>query len=407
VIGLTNDRAAPRPIRDAWRHSKLKVEDDNVNIRSLIMPVLLGLAIASPTRSTFAQRGGTVELGGFLQLEHLDDAFQTKSIGGGAGGRFGIFFTPRWELEGDASYTQVEPLANRGGNPKVQTGGDKIQINYYVGRLNYNIPWGGRPGNAIILGLGAGADRVDSHTDLVIAPQIGLRAMLGQVVGLRFDVASMTSPNPASGTFKYPTTINAENKGAAYLSNFQARAGISLMFGNSRPYVPPPVVAQPEPAPAPVPAPAPAPTVNQDSIDRANRLRDSLAAAERALAEARALLNAPIYFDFDKSEIRSDAKSALDAKLPLLKANPSMKIRIEGNTDSRGSNEYNMALGLRRANAARRYLASQGIEAARFDVVSYGEERPVDQGTTEDAYQKNRRDDFVITVGSDNITVPR
>jgi peptidoglycan-associated lipoprotein len=180
-----------------------------------------------------------------------------------------------------------------------------------------------------------------------------------------------------------------------------------LMFGNSRPYVPPPVVAQPEPAPAPVPAPAPAPTVNQDSIDRANRLRDSLAAAERALADARALLNAPVYFDFDKSEIRADAKSALDAKLPLLKANPSMKIRIEGNTDSRGSNEYNMALGLRRANAAKRYLASQGIDAARFDVVSYGEERPVDQGTTEDAYQKNRRDDFVITVGSDNISVPR
>jgi peptidoglycan-associated lipoprotein len=386
---------------------KLKVEDDNVNIRSLIMPVLLGLAIASPTRSTLAQRGGTVELGGFLQLEHLDDAFQTKSIGGGAGGRFGIFFTPRWELEADASYTQVEPLANRGGNPKVQTGGDKVQINYYVGRLNYNIPWGGRPGNAIILGLGAGADRVDSHTDLVITPQIGLRAMIGQVLGFRFDIGSVTSPNPASGTFKYPTTINAENKGAAYLSNFQARAGLSLMFGNTRPYVPPPVVAQPEPAPAPVPAPAPAPTVTQDSIDRANRLRDSLAAAERALAEARALLNAPIYFDFDKSEIRSDAKSALDAKLPLLKANPSMKIRIEGNTDSRGSNEYNMALGLRRANAARRYLASQGIDAARFDVVSYGEERPVDQGTTEDAYQKNRRDDFVITVGSDSISVPR
>jgi peptidoglycan-associated lipoprotein len=66
-----------------------------------------------------------------------------------------------------------------------------------------------------------------------------------------------------------------------------------------------------------------------------------------------------------------------------------------------------MALGLRRANAAKRYLSSQGIDAARFDVVSYGEERPVDQGTTEDAYAKNRRDDFVITVGSENMTVPR
>jgi peptidoglycan-associated lipoprotein len=152
---------------------------------------------------------------------------------------------------------------------------------------------------------------------------------------------------------------------------------------------------QPAPTPAPTPvAPAPAPPrINQDSIDAANR--------------ARALLNAPIYFDFDKSEIRSDARAALDSKIPLLRANPGMRIRIEGNTDARGSNEYNMALGLRRANAARRYLVSQGIDNGRFDVVSYGEERPVDQGTTEEAYAKNRRDDFVITVGSDNIAVPR
>ncbi|MDB4883585.1 MAG: hypothetical protein JWL95_2351 [Gemmatimonadetes bacterium] len=371
------------------------------------MPALLGLAVATPTRSLFAQRLGTVELGGFLQLDRVDHALQTKKLGWGAGGRLGMFVSPRWELEGEASFTQVEPLANRGGNPKVQAGGDKVQINYYVGRLNYNIPWGGKPGNAIILSGGAGADRVDQHTDLILSPEIGLRAMLGSAVGLRLDVNSMIAPNPASGTFKYPVTVPGVNKGAAYLANMQARAGLSFMFGNTRPYVAPPVVMAPQPTPAPVPAPAPAPTVNQDSIDRANRLRDSLAAAERALADARALLNAPVYFDFDKSEIRTDAKSSLDSKLPLLKANPSMKIRIEGNTDSRGSNEYNMALGLRRANAAKRYLVAQGIDAARFDVVSYGEERPVDQGTTEDAYAKNRRDDFVITVGSDTMTVPR
>jgi peptidoglycan-associated lipoprotein len=66
-----------------------------------------------------------------------------------------------------------------------------------------------------------------------------------------------------------------------------------------------------------------------------------------------------------------------------------------------------MALGLRRANTARRYLVAQGIDNARFDVVSYGEERPVDQSTTEEAYAKNRRDDFVITVGGDRISLPR
>jgi peptidoglycan-associated lipoprotein len=389
------------------QNQKQQVEIDKVNIRRVIMPALLGLAITSPTRTLIAQKAGTTELGGFAQLEVLDDAFQTSSTGFGAGGRFGVYLSPRWELEADASFTRAEPIANRGGNPKVQTG-DHVQFNYYVGRLNYNLPWGGRPGNAIVLGAGVGADRVDSHTDLVIAPQIGLRAMFSRVVGARFDVGGVFSPNPASGTFKYPTVVGGENQGAAYLSNIQARAGLSFLFGNTTKFVAPaPVVAQAPPASAPAPAPAPVPTVNQDSIDRANRLRDSLAAAERALAEARSLLNAPVYFDFDKSEIRTDAKSALDAKLPLLKANSAMKIRIEGNTDSRGSNEYNMALGLRRANAAKRYLVSQGLDAARFDVVSYGEERPVDQGTTEEAYQKNRRDDFVITVGSDNIQVQR
>jgi peptidoglycan-associated lipoprotein len=379
-----------------------------VNIRRLTLPALLGLALMSPTRTSSAQKVGTVELGGFLQLDRVDKALQTKQLGAGAGGRFGVFFGQRWELEGDASFTQVEPRANRGGNPSVQTGGKKVQINYYVGRLNYNIPFGAKPGNAIILSGGAGANRVDKHTDLVLSPAVGLRTMISRSAGFRFDVSSIISPNPASGTFKYPT-LNNLNDGAAYLSNIQARVGLSLLLGNTSRYVaPPPVAAAPAPEPAPTPAPAPAaPTVNQDSIDRANRLRDSLAAAERALAEARSMLSAPIYFDFDKSEIRSDAKSALDSKLPLLRANASMKIRVEGNTDSRGSNEYNMALGLRRANAAKRYLVSQGIDAARFDVVSYGEERPVDQGTSEDAYAKNRRDDFVITVGSENITVPR
>ena len=146
---------------------------------------------------------------------------------------------------------------------------------------------------------------------------------------------------------------------------------------------------------------------HQDSLDAARRAQPARDAAVRALADARSMVNAPIYFDYDKFEIRDDAKQALDSKLPLLRANPAMRIRIEGNTDSRGSNEYNIALGLRRANAARRYLVAQGIDNARFDVVSYGEERPVDQGTTDDAYARNRRDDFVITIGGDNIQLPR
>lgn len=376
-----------------------------VIFRRLAAPALVGLAsLVLPSRAV-AQQKGAVELGGFLQLDRLDEALQTEKLGYGAGGRIGVFLSPKWQLEADASFTRANALPNRGGNPKVVTG-DKVQISYYVGRLNYNIPFGATSGNAVILGLGAGVDRVDSHSDVVISPDVGLRTMFSDAVGLRFDVLGMISPNPASGTFKYPQRAPGVNDGAAYLSNFEGRVGLSFLFGNTPPFVPPPVVMTPPPPP-----PAPAPRVNQDSIDAANRMRDSIAAAraaaERALADARAQLQAPIYFDYDKSEIRSDAHATLDAKLPLLRANPSMHIRIEGNTDSRGSNEYNMALGLRRANAARRYLVSQGIDNSRIEVVSYGEERPVDPGTTEEAYAKNRRDDFVITIGADTMQLPR
>ena len=378
-----------------------------MNIRRFVMPALAGFALIHSAHVAEAQRAGTVELGGFLQLDRLDEALRTKRLGGGAGGRVGIFVSPRWQLEADASYTQADP------EPPRLT---KAQINYYVGRLNYNIPWGSMPGNAVILGLGAGGDRVDAHSDLIISPDVGLRAQLASVLALRFDVVGMFAPNPQSQTFKAPSVVG-RNDEAAYLTNFLARAGLSLVLGTERP-----VIAAPRPIDVAVVVDTRAADLaraRQDSIDRANRMRqDSIDAANRrlqaerdaaarALADARSLLNAPVYFDYDKSEIRDDAKQALDSKLGLLRANPAMRIRIEGNTDSRGSNEYNMALGLRRANAARRYLVSQGIDNARFDVVSYGEERPVDQGTTDEAYAKNRRDDFVITVGGDNFTVPK
>ncbi|MEO8622861.1 MAG: outer membrane beta-barrel protein, partial [bacterium] len=186
-----------------------------MNIRRLIAPALIGLAFIHPSSVAVAQHAGTVELGGFLQLDRLDEAMRTKRLGGGAGGRFGLFVSPRWQLEAEASYTQADPEPSRT---------TKAQINYYVGRLNYNIPWGGMQGNAVILGLGGGADRVDAHSDFIFSPDIGLRAQLAQTFALRFDVLSMVALNPQSQTFKAPTQPGVNDQ-AAYLSNFQARAG--------------------------------------------------------------------------------------------------------------------------------------------------------------------------------------
>jgi peptidoglycan-associated lipoprotein len=160
----------------------------------------------------------------------------------------------------------------------------------------------------------------------------------------------------------------------------------------------------PAPAPAPqaAPAPAQAPGPNQDSLAAAQRRAAELARAN-ALAAARAALTAPVYFDYEKAELTAQATAALDAKIPVLNANAGVRIRIAGNCDARGSDEYNLALGQRRAAAAKRYLSDHGVDASRIDIISYGRERPAVEGDTEDAYAKNRRDEFEITAGADNI----
>jgi peptidoglycan-associated lipoprotein len=101
-----------------------------------------------------------------------------------------------------------------------------------------------------------------------------------------------------------------------------------------------------------------------------------------------------IYFDFDKSDLRADAREGLQSNATYLKGNSSAQVTIEGSTDERGSNEYNLALGKRRADAAYKYLVDLGVESSRMTTVSYGEEKPAVEGHNELAWAKNRRDDF-------------
>lgn len=132
----------------------------------------------------------------------------------------------------------------------------------------------------------------------------------------------------------------------------------------------------------------------------AQRRADSLAALGRASEEAKAALASLIHFDFDKSAIRPGDAEVLDQKLPILRANPAVRIRIAGNCDERGSDEYNLALGNRRAIQAKQYLVNHGVDASRIETVSYGKERPLDPNHTEAAWAKNRNDEFeVVTTG--------
>jgi peptidoglycan-associated lipoprotein len=188
-----------------------------------------------------------------------------------------------------------------------------------------------------------------------------------------------------------------------------------------------------KPAPPPPPAPVPAP-VNQDSIDMARRRQmsaDSAARAEsmrrdrqkaiddsianaRAMADAaardaeamRATIAAPVHYDFAKADLRDDTKQLLDAKIPILTANTGVTIRIAGHTDDRGSGEYNLQLGQRRAAAARDYLTARGVNTARIELVSYGEERPICQDKNEACWSQNRRAEFEITAGGNMLRKP-
>jgi peptidoglycan-associated lipoprotein len=181
-----------------------------------------------------------------------------------------------------------------------------------------------------------------------------------------------------------------------------AAATFAVACGGS----PPPEEPAPEYTPAPAPSPAPAPVDDSAEKERLERERMAREAAERARAVA-AELATMINFDYDQAAIRSADQGTLDRKSSILAANPNVAIRISGHADERGSDEYNLALGNRRAAAAKRYLEGKGVDGGRVEVVSYGEERPLNPGTDEAAYAQNRRDEFEITAGGDNLVAPQ
>ena len=107
-----------------------------------------------------------------------------------------------------------------------------------------------------------------------------------------------------------------------------------------------------------------------------------------------------VYFDTDSHDIRDDASPILDSQAGWLKRYPSVRVRIEGNADERGTREYNLALGARRANSVRDFLVGRGVTADRISTISFGKEQPIDPGTSEDAWQKNRNGHTAIVSGA-------
>jgi peptidoglycan-associated lipoprotein len=140
-------------------------------------------------------------------------------------------------------------------------------------------------------------------------------------------------------------------------------------------------------------------------VDEERRLREESLREERLqqetlereeVAERERFLNEDIHFEFDKSRLLPEAKEILGRKAEWLMAHNDVSVIIEGHCDERGTNEYNMALGDRRAQSAKGFLVDMGIAPTRLTTISYGEERPVDPGHNEEAWTKNRRAHFVM-----------
>ena len=126
------------------------------------------------------------------------------------------------------------------------------------------------------------------------------------------------------------------------------------------------------------------------------RLRDEAAKREDEKAARHRFENRDIHFEFDKSSLLPDAQDILKEKAQWLRANLRANVLIEGHCDERGTAEYNIALGERRAESAKRFLINLGIDASRLETISYGKEKPLDPGQNEIAWAKNRRAHFVI-----------
>ena len=162
---------------------------------------------------------------------------------------------------------------------------------------------------------------------------------------------------------------------------------LTLAVSGCHKNVPQVAAAPPPPPPRPAPAPPAAAPLTEDEIFQRKTL-DQLN-AERPLAD--------VFFDYDMSEIRADARGPLQANADWMKKWTGTQIMLEGHADSRGSAEYNLALGSRRANSVKEYLVSLGVPMARITVVSKGKEAPFCKDEIESCWQQNRRGHFIIT----------
>jgi outer membrane protein OmpA-like peptidoglycan-associated protein len=331
-----------------------------------ILFALSGLLIAGT--SLHAQRSWAYEAGVFAEYTKFDDTTHLKSnVGGGA--RFGIFIFPRIELLYEASITPTSSLT-------------QSDLKAWDNRVDavINIPFGG---NKYLL-LGGGFTGTNFKGDTTHnAYDSGFNAL----AGVRWCMNTHWSIEAEGlGDFKNPSDQTGGTHAAT--QTYSGRLGVTWFIGGparNSPCTPSdyfntpapmPMPAPPPPAPAPAPAPPPPAPVVVAPAPAPTPPPAPAPARARELFTLKAVL-----FEFDKSTLTRGAKDTLQVAVRYLKDHGDVRVEIQGNTDSKGSDEYNMKLGMRRAESVKAYLGTQGVSVDRISTRSFGESQPVADNT--------------------------
>lgn len=342
-----------------------------MSIRALIV----GAATLAWAMPAAAQERGTVEFGAFASAASFDNSLSLKT-GVGGGGRVGMFLNPRLSMEfEDAEMRASRPNGLRDVNVGILSG-RLVAVPITTGRVSF------------LVGAGAG---VSTETNFMhtygVDGLVGAKLALTDNAALRVDGVMDWLANQNWKTYR------------------SVRVGISLYRHPAQRTRTVTVVT---------PAPAPVMMAHDDSVSAAetrrlrdrdsalSALRDSLRDASRSpSATDRATMEATIHFAFDRAELTDSARAVLDDKIALFRANPSMSIVMVGYTDLIGSDAYNMALGSRRAMAAKSYIVSRGIAAHRVIIESKGESQPVTEAPGIAGQAPNRRAIFRLVIAAD------
>jgi outer membrane protein OmpA-like peptidoglycan-associated protein len=338
-----------------------------------VLCVALALTSASPLA---AQRAIALEGGIFAQYTKFDDFTKLESVVGG-GFHVDAYILRRLALEYQGDY------ASTTSKRKFRNGvvGDLTALNNRID-LIYNQPINDKW--RFLIGGGFTGTQYKGDTT-VNKFDSGGNALLG----FRYCVNDNWSwKTEGVADFKDPSDQTPSGERTV---TYAIRAGVTYFFGgqakngpclNAKPYVAPPPPPPPAPAPAPRPAPPPPPAPTPAPPPAPTPAPPPPPPPAPAPARPREIFTLHgVHFEFDKATLLPGAKDTLKVAVTYLKSNPSVKVQIEGHTDSKGSDAYNMKLGDRRAESVKAYLVSQGIAASRISTVSYGESRPVAENT--------------------------